>query len=218
MPEPAAYRRLLGEAADYYGGKLRAHGATPRGVDWNDAASQALRFRELLRLLPPPGQEPAAATLCDLGCGYGGLLDHLRAEGRAVRYTGVDVSDEMIGRALALHGEGEDVRWRVGDRPDGLHDYVIASGIFNVRGDAGDGEWRESIDHTLDLMHAGSRLGFAFNCLGTCSDPERREPRLFYSDPGALLDACQRRFSRHVALAQDYGLYEFTLIVRKEPR
>lgn len=218
MPEPEAYRRLLGEAADYYGGTLRTHGATPRGVDWNGADSQALRFRELLRLLPPPGQEPADTSLCDLGCGYGALLDHLRAEGRALRYTGVDVSADMVARARATHGEAEEVHWLVGDRPDAMHDYVVASGIFNVRGGAGDGEWRDFIDHALGLMDGASRRGFAFNCLSSCSDPERREQRLFYAAPGGLLDACQRRFSRHVALFQDYGLYEFTLVVRKEPR
>ena len=124
----------------------------------------------------------------------------------------------MVGQARVAHGEGEGVRWIVGDRPPDLHDYVVASGIFNVRGDAGDGEWRDFIDHAAGLMDTASTRGFAFNCLSTCSDPDRREARLYYVDPGAMLDACQRRFSRHVALLQDYGLYEFTLIVRKESR
>ena len=218
MAEPAGYRRLLGEAADYYDGKLRTHGATARGVDWNGAGSQALRFRELLRLLPEGPDDAPAASLCDLGCGYGALLEHLRAGGRSLRYTGVDVSAEMVAQARAAHGESGDVRWVVGDRPPAEHDYVVASGIFNVRGAAGDSEWRDFIDHALGLMDAASRRGFAFNCLSTCSDADRREARLYYADPGALLDACQRRFSRHVALQQDYGLYEFTLLVRKEPR
>lgn len=218
MAEPAGYRRLLGEAADYYDGKLRTHGATPRGVDWNGPESQALRFRELLRLLPAADDTAPASSLCDLGCGYGALLDHVLGEGRRLRYTGVDVSAEMVAQASAAHGESGDVRWVVGDRPPEVHDHVVASGIFNVRGDAGDAEWRDFIEHTLGLMDAASRRGFAFNCLSTCSDADRREARLYYADPGALLDACQRRFSRHVALQQDYGLYEFTLLVRKEPR
>lgn len=218
MTEAPAYRRLLSEAADYYGARLREHGATPRGVDWNGEASQALRFRELLRLLPPRADTPAATTLCDLGCGYGALLDHLRGEGHALRYTGVDVSPDMIGQARQVHGEHDGVRWVQADRPPAPHDYVVASGIFNVRGDAGDGEWRDFIDHAIDLMHASSVRGYAFNCLSTCSDPERRERRLYYADPGAMLDTLMRRHSRHVALLQDYGLYEFTLLVRKEPR
>jgi hypothetical protein len=39
---------------------------------------------------------------------------------------------------------------------------------------------------------------------------------LFYADPCVYFDLCKRRYSRQVALLHDYGLYEFTLIVRKE--
>ena len=35
---------LRGQARDYYEGKLRTHGATPAGVDWNSQESQELRF------------------------------------------------------------------------------------------------------------------------------------------------------------------------------
>jgi hypothetical protein len=38
---------------------------------------------------------------------------------------------------------------------------------------------------------------------------------LHYADPGRLFDYCKRRFARNVALLHDYGLYEFTLLVRK---
>ena len=40
---------------------------------------------------------------------------------------------------------------------------------------------------------------------------------LFYADPGWIFDQCMRRYSRHVALLHDYGLYEFTVLVRKSP-
>ena len=42
-------------------------------------------------------------------------------------------------------------------------------------------------------------------------------PDLYYPDPGAVFDRCMRRYSRHVALLHDYGLYEFTILVRKLP-
>jgi hypothetical protein len=38
---------------------------------------------------------------------------------------------------------------------------------------------------------------------------------LYYADPCALFDLCKRRYSKHVALLHDYGLYEFTILVRK---
>ncbi|MBC7939785.1 MAG: class I SAM-dependent methyltransferase, partial [Chitinophagaceae bacterium] len=38
----------------------------------------------------------------------------------------------------------------------------------------------------------------------------------YYPDPLDLFDVCKRRFSRNVALLHDYGLYAFTILVRKE--
>ena len=70
---------------------------------------------------------------------------------------------------------------------------------------------------TLDELDRTSRRGFAFNCLTAYSDRERMQSHLHYADPLALFDRCKRRYARNVALLHDYGLYEFTLLVRKEP-
>jgi hypothetical protein len=67
---------------------------------------------------------------------------------------------------------------------------------------------------TLDMMARSARRGFAFNCLTAFSDPERMERRLYYADPGGMLDRCLARYGRHIALRHDYGLYEFTVLIR----
>jgi hypothetical protein len=59
-------------------------------------------------------------------------------------------------------------------------------------------------------------LGFAFNCLTAYSDAHKMQSYLYYADPCRLFDLCKRRYSRNVALLHDYGLYEFTILVRKE--
>jgi hypothetical protein len=38
---------------------------------------------------------------------------------------------------------------------------------------------------------------------------------LYYADPFLLFDYCKKTYSRNVALLRDYGLYEFTLLIRK---
>jgi hypothetical protein len=50
--------------------------------------------------------------------------------------------------------------------------------------------------------------------LTSYSDPGRMRPDLYYGDPREYFDLCKRKYSRHVALLHDYGLYEFTIIVR----
>ena len=44
---------ILNEVGRYYSRKIQEHGATPAGVDWNSAASQELRFDQLLRMVSP---------------------------------------------------------------------------------------------------------------------------------------------------------------------
>ncbi|MNE88029.1 hypothetical protein D3C80_1852890 [compost metagenome] len=64
-------------------------------------------------------------------------------------------------------------------------------------------------------MNACSRKGFSFNCLTSYSDLEYMRDYLYYGDPCFYFDYCKRAFSGQVALLHDYGLYEFTLLVRK---
>ena len=48
------------------------------------------------------------------------------------------------------------------------------------------------------------------------SDADKMVPELHYADPCAMFDWCKRELSRHVALLHDYGLWEFTILVRLE--
>ncbi|KAQ37574.1 hypothetical protein AJ39_03274, partial [Mycobacterium tuberculosis MD14844] len=65
------------------------------------------------------------------------------------------------------------------------------------------------------VQNAASRRGFSFNCLTSYSDASKMRDDLYYADPCALFDLCKRRYSKSVALLHDYGLYEFTILVRK---
>jgi hypothetical protein len=67
-------------------------------------------------------------------------------------------------------------------------------------------------------MNALCSKGFSFNMLTKYSDPERmaERPDLFFGDPLFFFDFCKRNFSRNVALLHDYGVYDYTIIVRKD--
>jgi SAM-dependent methyltransferase len=203
--------RILGDVAAYYADRLSCFGPTPAGVDWRDAASQATRFDQLLRLLDGPG-----ASLVDLGCGYGALLGHARQAGFRGHYHGVDVAPEMIAAAAAAHGDDPAASFAVGAAPAVPADFAVASGIFNVRLGHAAAIWQDYVAATIATLDAAGRQGFAFNCLTAYADADRMRADLFYADPCVYFDLCKRRYSRQVALLHDYGLYEFTLIVRKE--
>lgn len=202
---------ILAEVADYYAAKLAEHGDTPCGVDWNGEESQVLRFDQLSKVI----DHPAGFSLNDLGCGYGALLDYLNSRYQGFIYNGFDVSGDMIRAAHDRYADSPKTFFAIGAEPPEIADYGVASGIFNVRLGRNDAEWRDYLEATLDVLDRTSRRGFAFNCLTSYSDADKMRDYLYYADPCALFDLCKRRYSRHVALLHDYGLYEFTILVRK---
>ena len=203
---------LLIDVATYYAEKLAEHGNTPRGVDWNGEEGQIVRFAQLCKIIDP--QKPNF-SLNDLGCGYGALLAYLREIHATCTYLGVDISREMIEAAEQLFPSSKQSRFITAAEPDHAADYGLASGIFNVRFGQTDAEWFDYLQSTLDVLDRTSTLGFAFNCLTSYSDEDKKRDDLYYADPSQLFDLCKRRFSRQVALLHDYGLYEFTILVRK---
>jgi SAM-dependent methyltransferase len=202
---------VLGPVAAYYSKKVREYGPIPAGVDWNGEEGQRLRFEVLLGVAGAAGP----FSIDDYGCGYGALLDHLQGiPGPRCDYLGIDVSGEMVERARKAH-PGQEGRFFQGTTSPRTADFAVASGIFNVRLEAGPEDWSRHIEGCLDEMNAHSRLGFSFNCLSSYSDIPLRKGYLYYADPRLYFDLCKRRYSRNVALRHDYGLYEFTVIVRK---
>lgn len=202
---------LLAPLAGYYADKIARHGQTPQGVDWNGEQGQWLRFEQLVRV----ADGLAAPSINDLGCGYGALLDFLVARGREADYLGVDVAAPMVAAARERHAGRANARFIEAARPDRVADVGLASGIFSVRLNTPDEAWFAHIVATLDVLHETSRAGFAFNCLTSYSDADKMRPDLYYADPCRLFDLCKRRYARQVALLHDYGLWEFTLIVRQ---
>ena len=121
----------------------------------------------------------------------------------------------MIERARALHPTTARCSFTADSASLLPADYVLASGIFNVKLDIETGVWRDHVLETLETLDALGRSGFAFNMLSTSSDPKRQRGDLFYAEPLFFFDHCTRRFSPRVALLHDYPFYEFTLVVRK---
>lgn len=198
------------EVAGYYSEKLAAYGETPQGVDWNGEAGQNLRFEQLYKIA-----DTQPFSINDLGCGYGALYGFLAGRQAAFSYTGIDIAENMIQAAKQRYQEYKNAKFIVSNEPEAVADYSVASGIFNVRFNRLESEWNAYIEATLDLLDRTSSRGFAFNCLTSYSDAEKMRANLYYADPCRLFDLCKRRYSKDVALLHDYGLYEFTIIVRK---
>lgn len=212
MEKDEGKTNLLNEVADFFSSRLAIHGNTPHGVEWNGEASQLIRFEQISKIIKTSG----GFSLNDLGCGYGAYYDYLREKYQDVSYFGTDISAPMIAAALERHQEYSQAKYAVSGTPLQVADYSVASGIFNLRLNWPDAEWEKYILNTLDELERNSKRGFAFNCLTSYSDSDKMRSELYYANPCKIFDYCKRKYSKNVALLHDYGLYDFTILVRKD--
>ncbi|MCB9767956.1 MAG: methyltransferase domain-containing protein [Candidatus Omnitrophica bacterium] len=204
--------KIIRQVGDYYTQKVETHGPSAQGVDWNSTESQFLRFKQLLRVAE--GDSPFSIN--DFGCGYGGLVEYLETLDCPFEYRGFDISQAMVGRAREIHGAKANCRFVQDETQLEKADYTVASGIFNVKMETPVEEWKDYCLKTIDKLAGLSNKGFAFNVLTSYSDAEYMRPDLYYADPCFLFDHCKRQYSRWVSLLHDYGLYEFTILVRAD--
>lgn len=200
---------------NYFTEKLEQFGATAKGVDYNGETAQQIRFAELTKIVKDPAER---FSVIDYGCGYGAMFDFLHARNWKFDYYGVDLIEKMVIAGRETHADFPNARFTTVEKDVPTTDYLVAAGIFNIKLDAAYLEWQ---DHTVKTLHRMNELcakGFSFNMLTKYSDPDRmaQRPDLFYGDPLFYFDLCKRNFSRNVALLHDYGLYDFTILVRKD--
>ena len=204
--------KILENINHYYTDKIKMHGATPKGVDWNGEDSQFVRFEQLSKII-----NKDIFSINDIGCGYGKYFEFLQNRFSNFNYYGFDLSQEMINNAKSLYSNKGGGFMQV-DNLKNIEkaDYSVASGIFSVKMEHNESEWLSYILATLEEMNEKSIKGFSFNMLTKYSEKEYMRDNLYYADPLFIFDYCKRNFSKQVALLHDYGLYEFTILVKKD--
>lgn len=198
----------------YFSEKMDEFGATPRGVDYNGPEAQERRFEQLVKVIDPS----RPFTVIDYGSGYGAMFDFLNKMGWQFEYYGVDLIEKMVLAGRESHKNFPNAHFTTNDRELPVADYLLAGAIFNIKLDETYENWQSFVVETLERMNELCSRGFSFNMLTKYSDPDRvaLRPDLFFGDPLFFFDQCKRRFSRNVALLHDYGLYDFTILVRKD--
>jgi SAM-dependent methyltransferase len=218
---PAAnYQELI----DHYESCLAAHGDTHRGVDWPNAADADTRYRVMLEVMRPKhaaetSHQPQRLRLLDFGCGAAHLLEHLKRHGHDnIDYIGVDASEKFIDlcRQKFPRAEFHAIDLLAGDAELPAADYTIMNGVLTEkRGLSFDAMWDFAAE-LLPRIFAATRVGLAFNVMSAHVDWERDD--LFHVPYDRLAALLKARLSRHFQFRADYGLYEYTTYVYREPR
>lgn len=199
----------LGLISKYYSKKILANKNKSISVDWKNRSSQYVRFLYLSKILKKKN-----FTLTDLGCGDAEFIKYLKKKKFFFKkYIGLDVSKEMILEAKKKY-KFKKVIFFNSSKINLKTDYIISSGIFNVRLNNKKIDFYKYIMQTIKMMNKYSKVGFAFNALSFFHDKQYSKKKLYYVDPGKILNFCIQQFS-NVRLYHNYKLYDFTVIVEK---
>jgi len=92
-------KNIIKQVESYYTDKIKTHGATSQGVDWNGPESHFLRLEQLSKLFP----KKTPFSILDYGSGFGSLIDYLNQKKFQYRYLGYDISKEMVNKGKEIH-------------------------------------------------------------------------------------------------------------------
>lgn len=144
-------------------------------LGWESEEAQRLRFDVLLDKVELEGKR-----LLDVGCGTGNLLEYIRSKGIHVKYTGVDILDKMIEKALNKHLDADFFHMDIfkgNTFSQDSFDVVYTSGIFNLNL----GNNKEFLTNALKLFFSLSCGAVVFNLLHV--DSPDREDKYYYFHP-----------------------------------
>jgi len=210
MEQLVINKMIIAEIRQYYDDKLLAHGASYKGVDWNSKKSQILRYEILSKVI----NNKSFFSILDYGCGYGAIIDYLNNNYDNYSFSGYDISSEMINKAQKVF-KGSNICWLTEINKNMKFNYVLSSGLFNVKLNYDNDKWYKYILKTLDKINEHSIDGFSFNMLTNKCDSEYKRNDLYYADQEQIQLFCERNYSENIMVLDNYGLYEFTILVKK---
>lgn len=190
-----------------YSTRMSKHGRSMETLGWKNRESQNLRFQVLCDIA-----ELSGTSICDVGCGFGDLLDYLRGRYREFEYTGVDICADLLDEARRIHSGTKFIHADILESSfDERFDFYLLSGALNYR-------IERNFDFTALMIEKMFRLankGVAVNFLTSYVDFEN--PLNFYHSPEDVFKFA-RKLTRRVSLRHDYKLWEFTVFLYKESK
>jgi SAM-dependent methyltransferase len=189
------------------------HGYSIKTLGW-DKGKQFLRFHQLTSDWDLEG-----ARILDVGCGFGDFVGYMNKLGiRSFSYVGIDFVESFVLEGRKRYGN-KDVEFTSGDflsMDIGKEfDFVISSGIFNLKVEGVDGYTR--IEDTLSKMFSLSSQAIAADFLSDRLDYLDNNGHFsnFTSSPERILSIAYS-MSRNIALKNNYFPFEFAVNIYKD--
>lgn len=207
----------------HYESCLEKYGDSHLGVDWPKKEDADLRYRVMLEVIRYGAL--GKIKLLDFGCGASHLYEHIlqrqlhsmKYGPYAIEYSGLDLSPRFIGLSKSKFPTNDYYCLNILEDQISLpeFDYVVMNGVFTEKRSLSFDEMLEYFQAVVLRVFAKARIGIAFNTMSKQVDWERQD--LFHLPFDVLATFLAQNISRHFVFRQDYGLYEYTTYVYKQP-
>jgi len=188
---------------DRHRDSLTRHGYHPNALYWSSREIQEIRFEVLADIGIKSGD-----SVLDVGCGFGDFKRWFERQGGQLKYTGIDLSPDLLAEGDKRHDDGTFLCGDLFDMDfeENSFDWAILSGALNEQlGDEG-----KYARRVIKRMLALSRKGVAFNLLDArninAHDLQSHQPEEMLAWCCALCPDC--------TLHDDYLKNDFTIHMR----
>ena len=198
---------------------VATHGVTPEAV-WMDKhgalAKGARRCAAMFRAIEPG----KPFSILDIGCGPGFAIAYLEEKygNDFSGYLGIDISPPLLAAARqAFPTYTFEQRDIIAEPLAGQsHDHVIINGVITAKFGLAHARMEDFAGQLLAAAWGPARVSLSFNVMSPHVDWTRDD--LFHWPLDSAMAFCVKNLSRHVNILADYGLYEYTVQVFREPR
>ena len=199
----------------HYEACLERHGDTHLGVDWPKKEDVTKRYRIMLELIR---ENDAEVSLLDFGCGAAHLFDYINdRDMKKISYCGLDISEKFIKLCKKKYPNTPfyclDILSAKSKIPD--VDYIIMNGVFTEKQSMSHEEMFLYFKSMLNKVFSHAKKGVAFNVMSKHVDWERSD--LFHLPLDQMAIFVTQQLGRHFVVRNDYGLYEYTVYLYREP-
>ncbi|NQV43732.1 MAG: hypothetical protein HQ501_02425 [Rhodospirillales bacterium] len=208
------FKSMLVPVVGAYRRRFQNYGAAPQGVFWSNPDTVKKRFEILCRVFDPEDIARGESSITDLGCGYGALYDFLNDHPviRGGEYRGYDICEPLLD-ACKVRIKDPRASFHLNMQATRPADYSIVSGTFNLKLHATDADWLNYVQISLLSLWQQTDNALAFNMLDD-TDTEPQEG-LYFANLQAFEAFCRNNLSENVTVITDYGLSDFTILVRR---